>query len=130
MFAKLFSVNDFVAWMEEARIRRGWTQAELARRAGVSQAAISRVMSGTRGVGVELCRSIADALGVPEKEALRAAGLLKDDAEPAPGQDEMAYIYAHLPPEQQEHLRDYARFLLDKQERQQTRPNPNPANAR
>ena len=88
------------------------------------------IANGSRRPGPDLCSAIAKALKVPEEEVFRAAGLINEIPKSIPGQDEMAYIYAHLPPEQQEHLRDYARFLLDKQERQQTRPNPNPANAR
>ena len=127
MFAKLCLVNNIADWIENAQAARGWTQAELARRAGISQGAISRVISGSRNAGVDFCRAIAKAFSVPEQEVLQVAGLLDKVSPETTGQDEMAYIYANLPAERQAQLREYARFLLDqdeKRDRQATRPSP------
>ena len=55
---------------------RDWNQADLARRAGVSKAAISDVVSGRRNVGNDLASAIADALKLPPEQVFRAAGLL------------------------------------------------------
>jgi transcriptional regulator with XRE-family HTH domain len=123
MLATIFLVDNLTNWIEQNQRARGWTQAELARRAGISQGAISRVLSGSRGPGVEFCKSIAKAFSVPDRDVLQIAGLMTDDPEPAPGQGEMAYIYASLPPDRQEQLREYARFLLE-QDAKKTAPKP------
>jgi transcriptional regulator with XRE-family HTH domain len=107
----------FVEWLDGELNKRDWTRADLSRRAKVSQSSLSLIYSGARNPGESIARSIAHAFGLPESVVFQAAGLMTNDPEPAPGQDEMAYIYAHLPPDRQEQLREYARFLLDQQER-------------
>jgi transcriptional regulator with XRE-family HTH domain len=48
-----------------ARVRRKWTQAELARRAGVGRSAIGRAERGTGSLDLEALERIAVALSVP-----------------------------------------------------------------
>ena len=63
------------------RVQRGWPKAELARRARLDQAHISRIEAGrVRPYPVELAR-LARALGVEINEAER----LLDDADAGPG---------------------------------------------
>lgn len=47
-----------------ARRKRGWTQGELARRAGTSQAAIARLESGQMQPCMRTLQRLAEALGV------------------------------------------------------------------
>ena len=49
------------------REEKGWTQAELARRARVSQPYLSQIEAGTRGKspGIRIMQRLAKALGVP-----------------------------------------------------------------
>ena len=49
--------------MREWRLYRGLTQAELAKAAGTSQAAIALIESGKRNPTIETARKFADALG-------------------------------------------------------------------
>lgn len=65
------------------REKRGWSQSELARRARVTPATVSRIESGARGGDIETLALIALALGVAlwvifrRAEAFRAlVGLL------------------------------------------------------
>ena len=46
------------------RLKHGMTQAELAKKLGTKQSAISRFESGTENPTLEFLRKIADALGV------------------------------------------------------------------
>jgi transcriptional regulator with XRE-family HTH domain len=64
--------------------KRGWTQAELAKRSGVTSAQISRIISGQRGSETKTLVAIANALKISPDVFLRAAGLLP----PAPEKDE------------------------------------------
>ena len=54
------------------RKKKGWSRAELARRAKVSQPYLSQLESGARGKspGVAILQRLAKALGVPVTELL------------------------------------------------------------
>lgn len=55
----------FGARLKQAREHLGWNQSELARRAGVPSAVLSRLESGARaGLTLEVARRLARALGV------------------------------------------------------------------
>lgn len=85
-------MNTLADWLiKELKIRE-WTQAELARRAGVSRAAISDVISGKRNMGTELAQSVAEALKAPVEEVYRVAGILPS----SPPKDETLYRIEHL----------------------------------
>lgn len=70
---------DFTSWLQEEIDKRGWGQAELARRSDVTAGQISRLLRGTRQAGPELCISIAKALGLPREEVFRVRGWLQND---------------------------------------------------
>jgi DNA-binding Xre family transcriptional regulator len=56
---------EVAAQLEELRINRGWSQAELARQSGVPQPTISRLESGkTRTIDLDNLERLANALGV------------------------------------------------------------------
>lgn len=46
------------------RENRGWTQAELARRAGTTRVSVNKWEDGTRGLTLHSAVQVADALGV------------------------------------------------------------------
>jgi transcriptional regulator with XRE-family HTH domain len=46
------------------RLKRGWTQSELARRVGTKQANISRIEAGLGNPTLELIRKVCEALGL------------------------------------------------------------------
>ena len=56
--------------LQGARELRGWSGAELARRAGVSEAAVSRIESRKRRPNVETVAKLAKALNLPLAELL------------------------------------------------------------
>ena len=56
-------VKPIVIQIAQQRTRRGWSQAELARRSGVPQATISRIEAAkTAGISFDTLVSLADAL--------------------------------------------------------------------
>ena len=107
----------FAKWLEDQIKGRKWTRSELARRAGVSSAAISDVMNQNRNPGVELCSGIARAFSLPPEEVLRRAGLLPDTGEP---DDLLTRIIANIADKleegRREELRSYAEYQLRMQE--------------
>lgn len=68
--------DEFRDWLSEELKQRGWSHNELARKAKVSQAAVSSVLSGYRNAGADFCVKIADALSETPEKVLRLAGIL------------------------------------------------------
>ena len=74
-----------ITWLANEIKTRGWSHRELARRAGLSQTAVSTVLSSQRQPGWEFCEKVARALGETPEHVFRRAGLLP--ALPAPEDD-------------------------------------------
>lgn len=72
----------FIDWLNNKLTEKGWTQADLSKRAQVSTAMISSVLSGRREPGINFCNSIASVLRVPPEDVYRLAGLLPSEPEP------------------------------------------------
>ena len=105
-------METFSDWIETQLNDKGWKPADLARAAGVTDAALSRVLSGSRNPGPDLCRAIARALNEPAEKVFRLAGLLP----PLPASDdstlqELLELARNLPPDQRQQALDYIRFL-------------------
>lgn len=62
-------------WMKEVRTEKGLTQAELARRLGMSEAMYSRIEAGLRkkDVGVDFIIKLSEAIGIDAMALLRRA---------------------------------------------------------
>lgn len=70
--------------VEQARLRRGWTQRELADRLGVQQTYVSAIETGARKWPQEYIRPLAALLGLSQVRMAVAAGLIDaPDGEPA-----------------------------------------------
>ncbi len=72
---------SFGDWLKKELDKRGWVQAELARRSGVPQGQISNIIRGIRQPGPEPCIAIGQALGVSREEIFQARGWLLSNAE-------------------------------------------------
>jgi transcriptional regulator with XRE-family HTH domain len=69
---ELGAMSPIVLRVREARLRRGWTQVELARRAGVRRATVSELESRQpQRVDLAVLERIARALRVPTLALLR-----------------------------------------------------------
>lgn len=103
--------NKLATWIIEQLKDRGWSHRELGRRAGVSGAAVSRVISDSQNPGWDFCAGVARALGEPPEKIFRLAGLLPP--EPAPVQEEGKLIAAfrQLPSQKQQFLLESVRGL-------------------
>lgn len=115
--------TTFSEWLQKQMDDRGWTQAELARRSKTTTATISRLLSGSRNVGPDMCVSIAGALKLSPDIVYRAAGLLPDRLEDADESREIANIYTSLNDVNREDVLEFARHRLSKQERDERKKN-------
>lgn len=115
------SAEKFSKWLVEAHESRGWSQAELARRAGVSRTSISDAISCKHPAGFELCAGIAHALKLPPETVFRIAGLLPPEVEESAAEKEVLHLLRLLPEEKQKQLLEYAGFLLAQAEAEEKR---------
>ena len=61
--------------IRDLRMKKGWTQSELARRAGIKQGVLSYIECGrTKHPRSDTLAAIAAALGVPVEKLIRKAG--------------------------------------------------------
>lgn len=67
---------DFVTWLKSELDKRDWTATDLARQAGLGNSTVTRILSGERNAGADVCAKIAEALGERPEEVFRMAGLL------------------------------------------------------
>lgn len=105
------------------------TQREVAREVGVSDGFLAHVETGRTLPGIRTLRLLADALGVPELDMLRAAGYLSKL--PAPPRQELVRDpelrlffrddWEELSNEERELFRDFVRMLKTRLRRRQIR---------
>lgn len=69
-------MTNFISWLTSEINSRGWTNSELARRAGVRHSTISMLLSGHNKPGLDVCVGIAKAFKVSPEDVLRRAGLI------------------------------------------------------
>lgn len=81
-------METFGDWLTTQLDEKGWSQAELARRAHISQPTLSRIISGLRQVGPDAAAAIARALGQPPEKVFRLAGLLPGRLFPPSGENQ------------------------------------------
>lgn len=100
-----------------ARLRRGWTQDELAARLGIKASYISQWETGIRKWPGTYVRALAEALGLSQVEMAVAAGLIdRPDTAPPPAADparEAVYaVAAEMTPEEVALFADVGRDIV------------------
>jgi transcriptional regulator with XRE-family HTH domain len=69
-------MTDFSLWIGQELDRRGWSRSEAARRGSISPSAMDKVIGGFANPGIDFCRGVARAFGLPLEEVFRLAGIL------------------------------------------------------
>lgn len=92
----IFLMETFGDWLLAEIENKGWKQAELARRAHIQDATLSRIITGSRQVGPDVGQSIAQALEVPPEKVFRKAGLLPSRSPREEDIDEALWILGRL----------------------------------
>ena len=102
----------FIAWLYLELDNRDWSQADLARRSGLTPSAISLVISGDRNPGPTFCNAVAVALYIPPPVVFQAAGLLPPDTDPRRVEEQIAaYKLAGLDDDQLTEVNKFIDFI-------------------
>jgi transcriptional regulator with XRE-family HTH domain len=88
--------SGFPAWLRRQLDARGWSQAEFARRAGVSRNVVSQWAGGTRRPNAESAARIAAAFYLPLDDVLAAAGMRPMRAGDPPHVARFVWMIRHL----------------------------------
>lgn len=100
---------NFVDWLNIEMGKNRISQAELAKRADLSQAIINKVIRGERMPGTEFCTKIARAFKYPPEFVFRIAGLLPKEPASDAMIAELDFLVRQLPTDQQNELIEIAR---------------------
>lgn len=103
--------DGLTTWLNQELEQRGWSQAELARRADVSRPLVTRTLSGDMPASADFCIKVAQALGEAPEKILRLAGILPASADDDPTLAELQDIVKNLPPSQRKEALRYLRYL-------------------
>ncbi len=104
--------TTFYEWLTNEMKKRGWSQAELARRANLSRSAVSYILRGTRKPGPLTVQAIAVALDLPEDQVYERAGLLNEVRYDSLFLGEVNHLLAQLPLSDQEEIVEIMRLKL------------------
>ena len=105
---------EFTNWLKETMKQKGISQAELARRSGISPPQVSKIYNGSSEPGKVTLVAIARGLKLPAITVLRAAGILPEEPEYVPLLDEWNAIFYELTPEDQQEILEIARLKANK----------------
>ena len=116
-------MDNFSEWLKRELNQRGWSQRELARRAGVSATAINDTINQKTRPGWDLCTAIARAFDMSEEEVFRIATLLPPlpDTEEGVTYQQLWDIVKRMSPEERGEVYRYARYRLQREQEEKKR---------
>jgi transcriptional regulator with XRE-family HTH domain len=108
-------------WVTRALQNRGWSYRELARQANISNALVSRTLSGDVLPSADFCIKVAQALEVSPETVLRLAGILPPSPLAQPSDDstlqELLELVRNLSPDRRQQVLEYVRFMYQQQDK-------------
>ena len=107
-------MDNFSVWLLQEIESRGWNQAELHRKSGLSRTVISDVLSNKVSPGYEFCIAVGKALHVPGDHIMRIAGLLPPLPERTQQTEQLVYLFERLNEKDRQTVLDMMQFLLSK----------------
>lgn len=107
-------MDNFSVWLLQEIESRGWNQAELHRKSGLSRTVISDVLSNKVSPGYEFCIAVGKALHVPGDHIMRIAGLLPPIPEQTQQIEQLVYLFERLNEKDRQTILDMMQFLLSK----------------
>lgn len=96
--------SEFVEWLQKEMDAHKWSQADLAREAGISRGAVSNLMRSERNPGKLTLRAIAKALNYPPEVAYQKAGFLDTKTKASQYIERIGWLAEQLPTREQEEI--------------------------
>jgi len=112
-------IENFPTWLMQTRESRKISKAELARRAGLSKAAITHYEKGERMPELSTIKLLAEGLHIQIEDVLMAVGLLPPRVNTDGELHEWEYILSKLPQEDRDWLLQIAYLRLEQQEKEE-----------
>jgi transcriptional regulator with XRE-family HTH domain len=109
-----FMEKQFGAWLSDEIQKRGISQIQLARKAEITPAQISRLISGSRGAGEKTLNAIAKGLDLPPEIVFRAAGFLPPKKKSSSDFDELVFLIEQLSPSERQEIEELVRFKIER----------------
>lgn len=109
---------EFAGWLRAELKQREMSQADLVRASGLSPAAVSRIMTGTRAPGLAACRAIAKALRLPIDVVYKNAGLMPISSERNRRRETIEFLAEQLDDKEYQELLDYIEFRISRTRKQ------------
>ena len=91
-----YHMETFIEWLEAEIKARDWKPADLAHKAAITDATLSRILSGSRQAGIEVCQAIAHALGVSKEKVYRRRGFLDPLAPEEEIEEDLLFVFRQL----------------------------------
>ena len=107
-------MSDFPEWLQGELDKREWRQIDLSRKSGIYPNYITFLIIGKILPGPKYCRSIADALDLPQELVFRRAGLLSPLPFDCSNYTEWINLYSQLSEDNQQEMIEFARIKLER----------------
>ncbi|NMC30718.1 MAG: helix-turn-helix transcriptional regulator [Pelolinea sp.] len=105
---------EFSEFIQRELSKRGWSQADFARRSGMTTGGVSMLLNQTRKPSPDTLKIIAQVFDIPIETIFRIAGLLPPVPESTIQKDQLNYLYDNLGAEGQKELVNFAHWLREK----------------
>jgi transcriptional regulator with XRE-family HTH domain len=110
---------EFSSWLLEEMNKRGWSQSELARAAGLNRQSISDYVTQRRiKPDPDALVSLAHGLSISPVTVFRKAGLLPEGGDDKVQFDDWEYLLRQLSPEDQDEMRQLALLKIERHNRE------------
>jgi len=106
-------VETLIEYLETEITARFWRPADLAKKAHIRDATLSRILSESRQAGPDVCNALAKALDEPPEKLFRLAGILPPSRDPGEDEEELLHHYRELDEAGQREARAVIRALRD-----------------
>ena len=114
----------FTDWLDNELNKRHWNRAELARQINMTEPALSHIYSddpkSKRKPGVDMCRAIAKAFGMPPEMVFRQAGLLPSIEADTSQYEELKHWFSQMSEDERDLFLQQGRLLIE--HRNRTKP--------
>ena len=121
MFNMSNNLEVFLNWLNDVMREKNITQADIARTKHVKPSSVSMLFSQqVKSVGIDMCKAISAATGIPLEAVYRKAGLLPPVTLPESQQEYVRSLIESLDQDLRENAIDYLGMLQSKQKSRQT----------